>query len=165
MAKIKDTYLNFFSLEVTANAGADDLASNNQNTAAGPSTQVAWRIHLIEFLPHMEFAATSILNIALSTRKGQSSIPELTDKGTVAVFRVHNKAVTSGIVRDGMPRMYSYLPPIIIAAPNLTVYCQCTTDDSAQRLAKHEVRIGFTAVSITDSGVYNELFQTWNFAD
>lgn len=165
MAGTKDIYMNFFSMTVDSGAASNALATKDFNTAAGAAMEMAWRIHMIEWFPVFIPASTTRLTIALSTRKGLSSMPNLNDKGTVAKVSFQYLATGTGILTQPvLPKVLSYLPPLIIASPRLNLYCIADDNQASMQNVEHEVRIGFTQVKLT-SDVYREVFQTWNFAD
>lgn len=163
--EMRDVFLNFFSLSVTAGGASNVLATQAHTTAAGVATQVGWRIHTVEWFPVRSMTASLLVTLALSTRKGLAAMPALGDKGLVAKHETKFVLATSGagFAPDG-PAMQSFLPPIIIATPNLSLYCITDTDHAPQQSVVHRCRIGFTMVEL-DSAVYTELWQTWNFAD
>jgi hypothetical protein len=164
-AAARDVYLNFFTLEVTSDAAdATALEQSAQNTSAGVATNFAWRIHLLEWYPHADFEGTNVLTVALSTRKSLAAMPSLNDKGCVGIIKLYHDESAAGMADQFMPQQQVYLPPMLIASPSLSLYCQATQNNAAQRGVAHRCRIGFTMVEL-DSAAYNELWQTWNFAD
>jgi len=161
----KDVFMNWYGLEVTADAADSTvLASKDFNTGSGIATNVAWRVHMIESIPDMSISAALRLKVALSTRKGLSAFPDINDKGVIAMFDFQAIYATSGAAFLMLPTVASYLPPMIIASPNISMYCITNTNMASQRGVTHIARMGFTAVDL-DSEAYRELYGTWNYAD
>ena len=131
MPAIKDIYMNFFSCEVTAGVNAMTFTGANHNTAAGAMSGRAWRIHLLEWAPAQAFAASATLTLALSTRKGLTTMPSPNDKGLLGLLNLTCIGVTGQMIKSPMQDIY--LPPMIIAAPNISMYCDCDTDDVTKR--------------------------------
>jgi hypothetical protein len=164
MASIKDIYMNFYNLSVTTETVATALAEGQHHTAMGPSMNIAWEIHSAEvFFPPIA-AVTAEIVVAVSTRRGLAAMPELNDKGLVALWRMSHLFSGSVGATQREPQKQNWLPPMLLAAPNLSVYAQASVDTSWTDDAPIPVRIGFTMVTL-DTPLYQELFQTWNFAD
>ena len=165
----RDQYMNFFSMEVTSGANASTLVNENYNTGAGVSTQLAWRIHSVEYYSRGSWSGATDqhrVTCALSTRKDLSAIPELIDKGTIAVFTgVLNVYGTPANAWDNRyPIVQTFLPPMLVASPNFTIYFQANANFSGQQSAVQNIRIGFTTEKLTESA-YREVFETWNYAN
>jgi hypothetical protein len=165
----RDQYMNFFTMEVTSNADASTIASEDYNTGAGVSTLLAWRIHSVEYLTlGTPSGAVDTYNwqVVVSTRKGLTTIPDLTDKGTIAKFV---KTITlygagTGFGVGQYPNQTTYLPPMIVASPNFTIYYKGSHNFNGMQSKLHQVRIGFTTERLDDSA-YREVFETWNYAN
>ena len=85
---LKDDYLQWFPCEVTSASASNTLASTNHNTNAGSDTKIAWRIHKIEWHLGVNLSGqdNEHLIVALSTRKGLTTMPVLTDMGCIALL-------------------------------------------------------------------------------
>lgn len=163
-AEARDIYLNWFGMEVTSAANSATLQETAMNSMGGIATRIAWRIHVIEMFPVIGSTTNLGLTLAVSTRKNLAEMPAINDKGLVCFHKTTLYVVTSGGGIIHQPAVYNYLPPMIVASPNLSFYCQTDINDSPQQSKVHSCRIGFTAVELT-SDVYQELYGTWNFAD
>lgn len=165
MAGIRDVYMNVFPLEVTFGADASLLVSANHNTSAGPSSKQAWRIHAIEWMWQGVRGAYNRTEFVISTRKNLAALPQITDMGSVA--KLQKKCASAGaafLYIDTQPFVQTFLPPMIIAASNLTLYAKSSAADAQANSTKVEARLLYTMVDLT-SDIYSELFQTWNFAN
>lgn len=165
----RDQYMNFFTLDVTTGASSATLVNENFNTGAGVATMLAWRIHLVEWHSSGSWSGAADGNrfrVSLSTRKDLSSIPTLNDKGTICMFNpvatVYGAGTGSHIMQ--YPQVVKWLPPILVASPNFSIYAQGSADFAGQQQKKQELRIGFTTEKLTESA-YREVFETWNYAN
>lgn len=159
-----DIYMNWFGMEVTAAAASNTLSEASMNAMGGVATGKAWRIHEIEWFPNTSATTSIVLDLAISTRKSLSAMPAINDKGLVAVYRLRTFYTANAMDSTEQPIVRGFLPPMIIASPNLSLYCQTNVDHAAQQSVAHRARIGFTVVEL-DSDAYRELYGTWNFAD
>ena len=164
----KDTYMNWFTMDVESTANPTTLVNANFNTGAGVGTQLAWRIHIIQWYSNGVWTGASdgsTINFGLSTRKDLTAMPELTDKGTISRHRqmmtVYSSAST---VHTKWPFQERYLPPMLVASPNFSIYFQSTVNFAGQQSKEQMCRIGFTTEKLTESA-YREVFETWNYAN
>lgn len=165
----KDTYMNFFTMEVTSNANATVLEVENYNTGAGVATLLAWRIHCIEWWSDHDWTAGANgtkYRLAVSTRKDLTAFPELIDKGTIAVYEdvFSMWGAGTGHLVARWPLKVDYLPPMLVASPNFSFYVQAETNPAGFNSQANYVRIGFTTEKLTESA-YREIFETWNYAN
>lgn len=165
----RDQYMNFFTLEVTTGASSATLVSADFNTGAGVSTQLAWRIHTVEWFIVGSWsgaADTNNINLAISTRKDQSAVPALTDKGCIAKYRAFISlwGTAGNTLESRYPVRQEYLPPILVASPNFTIYYKGSADFAGMQAQNVQARIGFTTEKLTESA-YREVFETWNYAN
>lgn len=162
---LKDDYLNWFPIEVDSGADSTTLTSNDENTNASAATKIGWRIHLIEF--YMDVGGSTVdeanLTLGLSTRKGLSAMPALTDVGCIALCRMDEGIVTSGYNYHISPIVFNYLPPVLIAGSNISMYFQGSTNNATWQSKTFRARIGYTMIDIAGDA-WQELFQTWNFS-
>lgn len=168
MGKINDEYLNFFTLELESTVTPSTLGEVNEKTSMGAFTRQAWLIHQVEFFSHGSWSGSAdeaLTEMALSTRKDLANMPELTDMGTIAMLVGKNTlyGAGTGFGISEWPKKVHFLPPIIIAAPTLALYFKTSADWVGQQTEKQQVRIGFTAVELK-ADAWQEVFQTWNFA-
>ncbi len=159
---MRDVYVNFFPMQVLFGANASVLVQNNHNAPMGMGLGFAWEIHSIDWYPP-PFAdgASAIATFAISTRRGLTTMPVLTDKGTLAVFKTSLLWQTSGASYQVLPERTSWLPPVVLASPNMSLYAQVSATHASFNSKLVEARINFTMVEL-DKALYEELFQTWN---
>jgi hypothetical protein len=100
--------------------------------------------------------------IAVSTRSGLTSLPDLGDAGVVCKAEKQFMFATSGLSFEYSPQRLGYLPPIPIAAPSLYVYAQTSVDNSFLRGDTIETRFCFTTGPL-DSKAYTEIAETWGW--
>ena len=164
----KDQYMNFFTVNVQSAANSATLVVGNFNTGSGMATNLAWRIHKVELFTENTWdgaAGGAEMLWALSTRKAALALPGLTDKGTITAFRRNITVVSaSGAFSSRAPQTADYLPPMIIASPNLSIYCQTVNNFNGGQNHNQEMRIGFTTEKLSE-GLYREVFETWNYAN
>jgi len=163
---LKDDYLNWFPVSATFGADASDLTGTNHNTNAGASEKIAWRIHKIEW--HMDTVMSGVdgawIKTVLSTRRGLTAIPGLTDMGTIGMFKTVEREGAAGYAYQEWPVVHDYLPPFVMAGANITMYAQASVSTASWNSQTVYGRIGYTMVSIAGD-VWQELFQTWNFSN
>lgn len=167
----RDQYLNFFTMDVTSGADSSSVVTADFNTGAGVATQLAWRIHCLEFYSHGSWSGATdgmSFSICISTRKGLSALPELEDKGTIARFRpvltLYATANGTSALHIVYPHKIDYLPPLIVASPSFSIYFQASNNFAGQQSLPQICRIGFTTERLTESA-YREVFETWNYAN
>lgn len=165
----KDQYMNFFNIESASAASSATLVADDNNTGSGMATNLAWRIHKIELTTDMTWnggADGNRLIFAVSTRKAASAMPTLSDKGTIAVFQktFNLFGAGTGHTQATDPLVADYLPPLIIASPNLSLYFQSNANFAGAQAKTINCRIGFTTEKLSE-GLYREVFETWNYAN
>ena len=165
----RDQFLNFFVLTKPSQAAATTLSTADFNTGAGVATMLAWRIHKIEWYNEGSFSGAAdgnAMEVGISTRKSLTVLPSLTDKGTIAVFRLVATVygAGTGMTYVEYPKVQDFLPPMLIATPNISIYIDCTADFAGMQSKTQFVRIGFTSQKLTESA-YREVFEPWNYAN
>lgn len=165
----KDQYMNFFTIEVTSSSNSANIAEESVPTGSGMATNLAWRIHKVEVFSDNTwtgYTSGSRQHWALSTRKGLSAIPGLDDKGTLCRFATTIQAfgTPANAYQFTQPLVQDFLPPMIIATPNLSFYFVTETNFAGAQNQVQKLRIGFTTEKLTES-LYREVFETWNYAN
>lgn len=158
-----DKFMQFGVIKGVLTSSSDDLVSANLNTNLSIRGGLAWLIHVVEFIfeGSLFSAAFSSFDMSLSTVKGETVIPDIDDKGVIAFSRFISQYASSGAYNPGaMPKVLSFLPPVPIASPNLTLYGKCSTDAAAMDATAFKCRFGFTTISL-DDGMYTEIAETW----
>lgn len=160
-----DMYMNFLDATVTMGATSTDVVSTEVATGLSIRGGLAFLIHKVEWcFNNIGAAATSYLEAALSTRSGETSVPELGDQGTIDRYFLDCNGGTSSSFYQSLPIHHNFLPPIPVAAPKIVCYATASVDTAVFRSKTLECRIGFTTVKI-DSRMYTELAETWGFAN
>lgn len=165
----KDQFMNFFAMSLQTEAAATTFVEESFNTGAGVATLLAWRIHLVEWFTDGSWSGAadgSNFYITVSTRKGLSVVPALTDKGTIAKLRgvITVYGAGTGAHSNYWPKQDEYLPPQLIASPTIALQWDCSADFAGMQSKNWRIRLGFTTQKLTESA-YREVFETWNFAN
>lgn len=127
------------------------------------SGDFAWLIHSFEFELAEFFGvvvADARVRLGLSVQQGLAAMPEIVDAGCIHQF-------DTNIIRDGVgpefmvnPFEKVWLPPVIIAAPRISLYLEVIPDAAEWRALTSRMRLGYTTIPI-DTKAYYELLQTW----
>lgn len=136
--------------------------------------QLIWLIHWVEFWLDLSaiMSETTFVDAefwqVISTRKGLSVIPTLDDDGVVAVcmHQVNVKAAAGTAENvanvNVQPIRQQFLPPVPLAAPNLSLYSVCADSVPVSVAAPSVARIGFTTAPL-DAAAYTEIAETWGW--
>lgn len=164
MANSKDLYMQFADVSVNLDSSnTTTLVEGNVNTGLSIRGGLVWLIHLIEIIfAEGETTASVTQNIALSTTPDLAAMPDLGDAGVICKAEKQVILVTSGVAFNLQPSAFHYLPPIPLAAPQISIYANTTADNSPLRGDLVEARIGFTTVPL-DSALYAEIAETWGW--
>lgn len=160
----RDLFLNF--MDLTAKYDATD-SSSLEETEFGTGLTIrgglAFLIHQVEVI-FPTFAADNDQLCMLCTEKGKSAIGanQFGDKGVIAYFQRQWAYVTSGGGVIDTPMIARFMPPVPVAAPNISVYLKTSADEAALRAAPVGVRLGFTTVEL-DPALYTEVAETWGY--
>ena len=172
MAKAKETpadlFMQFKTLDGQTDAtNGELLEERSYPTGLSIRAPLLWLIHKVSFyfdIPTMMVVPDEhLVQIALSTIPGLTVFPLPGDNGLIelAEFVIGHGAVgNEGGFTMQMPMEYNFLPPVPIAAPNLSVYCRQAPDTATLRANKQQVRIGFTTSPI-DTEAYAEIAEVW----
>jgi len=161
-----DMYMNFLDASVTLGATSTDVVSTEIATGLSIRGGLAFLIHKIQYKMFEigQAGVTANIPIALSTRAGEGSVPELGDQGCIDAALVDVNAGAAGAETRITPFEHGFLPPIPVASPKIVAYATCSANNATYQSGKIEIRIGFTTVKI-DSKMYTELAETWGFAN
>lgn len=121
-----------------------------------------WLLHQIEFATSQPAANASIMSMALSVRDGLVTMPTIEDPGCLAELTMMRLVTTTGATTWAFPHVQHFLPPIPLAAPNLSLYFRTTTDDSGLDTNRASVRLGYTTTPL-DAKAYAEIAETWAY--
>lgn len=121
-----------------------------------------WLIHRIEFLTELPRTSDSEVAVSLSVRDGLVALPQLDDPGCLAELSVSQYYVTSGGNILQLPFAQHFLPPIPLAAPNLSLYFMSSPDQPTLDGTKIRCRVGYTT-SPLDAKSYAEIAETWAY--
>lgn len=156
-----DAFMNFKDVTVDLDAAdSSALVSNDENTGLSVRGALIWILHLVQvWLPYKQSAVSSELTYALSTVSGLTSMPSLGDRGLIT--KMHIAFFGAGTLMIS-PQVQHYLPPIPLAAPQITAYAQTDVNDVPYRGLEIEARLGFTTAPL-DAASYTELAEVWGW--
>ena len=160
-----DAFLNFKSWISATNAtNAETLVEKKLNTGLSIRGKLVWLVHLIEIFidARAESGVEARYQWALCTVAGLGALPRLTDKGVIAAGEQLFLFQTNGAESYKTPQQLTYLPPIPLAAPALSLYCRADLDNATFRALDVSVRVGFTTAPL-DLGMYTEIAETWGY--
>jgi hypothetical protein len=161
----RDLYMQFKDISVALNASDSSyLVTDEMDTGLSIRGQLVWLIHLIEvfFQYTTGGSGAQVINFALSTVADLAALPALGDKGCLIVAQKEMAIATNGISYFNAPQQLKYLPPIPLAAPNLSIYAQTTADVSTLRSTTIKARLGFTTAPL-DNAMYTEIAEVWGW--
>lgn len=167
MAKRKETmsdlFMQFASVITTFGAATNALFEASVQTGLSVRGQLAWLIHQVEFFmpwgPAWAAAGAS-MQMALSTRLASAVIPRPEDPGFIAGQQSGAERATEGGNAGVTPLVSRYLPPVPIAAPQLSFYIESAADVPAWQNESCVARIAYTTVPI-EVPLYTELLEVW----
>lgn len=147
--------------------GIADTAEGTTFTAAEFPTGLSirgallWLMHVVEFFLPQD--SHSVINgsyeLALSTKKGLTAVPNPLDDGVVAYHTSAIKEATNGGAYIPLVERHDFLPPVPLAAPILYLYGDGT---NAAYTGGIGVRVGFTTEEL-DAATYTEVAETWGW--
>lgn len=160
---LKDDYMQWFPLKVTSGAASNTLTEAEHNTPMGADTKIAFRIHKAEWHLGVSLSGqdNEQLTVTASTRKGLSSMPAINDYGTIDQFILCETEGAAGYAVHNWPQNHSWMPPFIIAAENISMYVQSSTDKANYQSKDMRCRLGYTMVDLTGEQAWREVYQTW----
>jgi len=160
-----DMYMNFLDASVTLGATSTDVVSTEIATGLSIRGGLAFLIHKIEYaIEVLGATVTAGIDVALSTRAGEATVPELGDQGTIDSLIFDSDHSATGANDRIWPVTHPFLPPIPVASPKIVAYATCSINNAVYQSKKIHIRLGFTTVKI-DSRMYTELAETWGFAN
>lgn len=158
-----DMFLQF--ADVSANLHGTDtsiLVEGVRQTGLSVRGALIWLIHLVEVhfdLLDLVAASAHNMELALCTRKGLTSMPDVGDHGVICKLEAAMKTGGGPIVG---PSVLHYLPPIPLAAPSISLYTKSNSHLASWVDSKLEARIGFTTAPL-DAAAYTEIAETWGW--
>jgi hypothetical protein len=167
MAKRKamqqDLFMQWRTFKLSTDAtDSSDVATDQMATGLSIRGDYAWIIHRVEMAWNSWrlSAADNFFACGLTTESGRTSTPDVADKGCIATLSFTWKvgAAAEAIMQE--PLVWGCLPPMIIASPNIHLYCQTGADEAALRSKSATIRIGYTTVPI-DQKTYLEIAETF----
>ncbi len=162
MAAPKDLYMNFKEITVVTDAANSvTLVEASVDTGLSIRGGFMWLIHLVEMEFDMPFIGTThSLYAALSVLKGRAVLPTYGQNGLITRYVRTFEALTSGFTNVQEPNRFSFLPPIPVAAPNLSLYAKSSLDHATLRGKDIHCRIGYTTTKL-DSAAFLEIAEAW----
>lgn len=157
-----DMFMNFAGVASRSHpTSGDTLQETVFQTGLSVRGQLIWLIHLVEFYTALLTANNSGWDVALSTRQGLPTMPQLNDHGLIARIRYrYGGAIAAGMFVQPDPQRQSFLPPLPISAAALSVYIQGFADHADSDDQDMPLRIGFTTAPV-DAGTYVEIAELW----
>ncbi len=157
-----DMFMNWADISVNLDAADSSvLVEAQRNTGLSIRGALLWLIHVVEIYFPRE-GASNELQMAVSTRAGLAVMPLLGDTGVV-VKAIHAVNLTvEGASQYTQPVQLRYLPPIPIAAPQLSLYAKSAANIVGLRGDLLEARIGFTTAPL-DAAAYTEIAEVWGW--
>jgi hypothetical protein len=165
MPQTKDLYMNFRTIATATDGTATNLVEQKMNTGLSVRGRLIWLIHQLElhFVMAPAHAVDQAVRIALCTVEGLAAMPNLQDKGVIAVMAQMIHLNTNGEASWLMPWVQKWLPPVPIAAPNISLYVQADFNNAGVQNKPIKARLGFTTLSAEEPGVYTEIAETWGY--
>jgi len=162
--KHKDVFMQFKDFRISLDAAdSSTLVTVSFDTGLSVRGQLMWLCHLVEvWNPVRAFANPVICEMALSTRAGLAVFPEIGDPGLIFKESHAGHVITTGGQTTRDPHQLRFLPPIPLAAPNLSMYAQMDADEAAYRGVLLTARMGYTTTPL-DAGAYVEIAETWGW--
>lgn len=158
--KPKDLFMQFGS--ISGNLDAVDssvLVDVTVDTGLSIRGEFIWLLHKIEF--ELDASKANIVHrIALSSIAGLVAMPNVADRGTIARCIVSTRLEVSGLGVIVSPFVFDFMPPIPLAAPQLTAYAAGSADDAGSQGKSFNVRWGYTTLPISRD-VYLEIAEVW----
>ena len=159
-------YMNFMDVSATLDsANSSTLVEEEVATGLSIRGGLAFLIHKVEIIPaDIRGTVAEQTLVALSTKAGLTTIPELGDSGCILKYEDTFVYASSGVGFEHGPKHFNYLPPIPLAHPKIVTYVQTIADEASFRSVKVQIRIGFTTIKV-DNKMYTELAEVWGFAN
>jgi hypothetical protein len=159
----KDLFIQYKDISVlTDGADSTTLVSADFDTGLSLRGGIAWLIHMIACQAEVLNVTAEGVRIALSTLKGKTAMPRLHDKGCIDVFSWVAEFLTSGMFALDAVSRHSMMPPLPLAAPNISLYVQTPTDVAAARGTFVDIRIGYTTMPL-DAPIFQEIAEVWGW--
>ncbi len=169
----KDMFANFFPIEPSVYPVADStLVSQNFDTGLSIRGGLVWLIHKIEWQIQWKLAADAetiagaYCQCGISTKKGLTTQLFLADEGLLDLQELASMA--QAVTAAGLQWQFikdrdseGFLPPIPLAAPNLTFYAM-SSDVSALLFTWASARILYTTMPV-DEATYTEIAEVWQW--
>ena len=170
----QDIYMNFMVLKVTSAVSSATMVggipSNGQiNTGMGARTRQGMKVHKVELLHASSWNGAGDgerIEIALSTQSARSTVPQIDQQGVISKW---DQVLSLGAAGDShntllYPLVQEFLPPVLIAAPRLNLYVDCSANWAGAQIKDYYARLGFTWEEM-DQNDYLEAWETWSFAN
>ena len=158
-----DVFMQFAAWLITWPGITTTLTETSKNTGLSVRGGLMWLIHVAELTGQFLHGIDAlILECALSTIKGASAVPTPVSKGYVAGWSCTAALNTNGLSFGVFPWRSTFLPPIPIAAPNLSAYIVGSDDAAALDGKDVHVRVGYTTTPL-DARAYAEIAETWSY--
>lgn len=161
-----DLYAQVFDMRVVVNT-ENSTALNEAPHSTGLSVRGnhAWLIHSINLWTHSPvfLPAAHAVYATVCTVKGMAQIPTPGDPGVVHYFAAGLQYVTEGMTYWKEPMEDRFLPPIPLAAPNISLYVKTSLDTVSLRGIPIIARLHFTTVPMTPE-IWTEIAETWAYS-
>ena len=160
----RDLFMNFAGIPAVTHATDSSVVQETQiHTGLSIRGALIWLVHLVEVAIHEFTANINNVTIAVCTRSGLTVMPDVHDNGVLTKVQARTSGVwASGLAQITNPIRNSYLPPVPLAAPQLSVYTQSSIDHADGRGKDASVRICFTTAPL-DAQAYTEIAEAWGW--
>lgn len=166
MSKVKqqDLFMQWYPIEVTLDAADTTTLTENQiTTGLSIRGEYAWLIHRIEYYfdaLYLGGAVDNRVDVAVSVAQGAAAMPAINDPGVIHKLSWAYAFGAAGVQFFDLPRVWSSMPPTIIAAPTLSVYANTVADFASYQGQSIQARLGYTTIPI-DQKLYLEIAETF----
>ena len=160
-----DMFLQFAGLKGRTDAvDTTRLTETHVKTGLSIRGQLVWLLHLVEEQDEVVpvTGVEGLLHWGVSTIQGLATMPSITDKGCVVRGRTLLSYQTTGMTSRMTPFALHYLPPVPVAAPELSLYVQMSVNHLTWIDIAVNVRLGFTTAPL-DAAMYTEIAEVWGW--
>lgn len=160
--KPTDVFMQFATLEGVWPGVTTGLTEAKLKTGLSIRGGLMWLVHMVELITTQPSVSGNRAQVSLSVREDLVTTPRLSDAGCIAEFMQHCLFAASGRSIGQFPKVAHFLPPVPLAAPNLSLYWVSSADDVALDGLPVIARVGYTT-SPLDARSYAEIAETWAY--
>lgn len=165
MAKQTDLYAQFFTFHAQLHPSeSDQLVEVSKSTGMSVRGEFIWLVHKIEWISEQVEPTSIHLYASLSTRKGLTVRPKLSDVACLSMYQLSSGINQTGAITEVQPHQIGILPPVALAAPNISLYVRTLADSANWRGKSIWCRIHYTTLPMAPA-LWVEIAETWAQAD